>query len=169
MSLSRAESIIDSGGRYCLAVNKTKIPISTDAEAQKHTKNKFVKCNILIVEDERLICESLKEQLEENGHTVIGMADSGEQAIDLVRKTAPDLLIIDIRLNGAIDGIQTALILHKTIKKLPILFLTAHSAGQFPHLALIDPSLYLYLTKPFLEKDLLAAVQTLLNRVHTSN
>lgn len=169
MSLFGAEFIIDSGDRYCIAADKANLPISTEAKSQKLTKNKFVKYKILIVEDERLICESLKEQLEENGHTVIGIADSADQAIDLVHKTKSDLLIVDIRLKGAIDGIQTALILHKTIKKLPIIFLTAHSADQFPHLALIDPSLYLYLTKPFLEADLLAAVQTLLNKGDTSN
>ena len=169
MSLYGAEGIIDSGGRYCLAAYKVNLPISREAHSQKHTKNKFIKGKILIVEDERLICESLKEQLEENGHTVIGIADSADQAIDLVHKTAADLMIVDIRLRGAIDGIQTALILHKTIKKLPIIFLTAHSADQFPHLRLIDPSLYLYLTKPFLDEDLLAAVQTLLSKIDASD
>jgi DNA-binding response OmpR family regulator len=169
MSLSRAESIIDPGGRYCLAAYKVNLPISREANSQNATKNKFIKGKILIVEDERLICESLKEQLEENGHTVMGIADSADEAIDFVHKTAADLMIVDIRLRGAIDGIQTALILHKTIKKLPIIFLTAHSADQFPHLALIDPSLYLYLTKPFLDADLMAAVQTLLSKTDASD
>jgi CheY-like chemotaxis protein len=121
--------------------------------------NEMTKYKILIVEDERLIAETLKEQLEENGHTVTGIADSADRAIDLVHHTNPDLLIIDIRLKGAIDGIQTALILHKTIKTLPLIFLTAHSAEHFPHLALLDSSLFTFLTKPYLEADLMDAIQ----------
>src|SRR5262245_31082864 len=119
----------------------------------------MIKCKILIVEDERLIAETIKEQLEESGHSVTGIADSADQAIDLVHSTNPNLLIIDIRLKGAIDGIQTALILHQTIKTLPVVFLTAHSAKQFPHLCLLDSSLFTFLKKPYLEVDLLDAIQ----------
>jgi CheY-like chemotaxis protein len=119
----------------------------------------MIKCNILIVEDERLIAETLKEQLEESGHTITGIADSADRAIDLVHQTNPNLLIIDIRLKGAIDGIQTALLLHKTIKTLPVIFLTAHSAKHFPHLKLLDSSLFAFLRKPYLESDLLDAIE----------
>lgn len=119
------------------------------------------KCQILIVEDERLIAETLKEILEEHGHSIVGIKASAEETIDLFHTVNPDLLIIDIRLKGAIDGIQTALIVHQTIKKVPIIFLTAFSKEHFPHLATLDPSLFVYLTKPYTEADLLAAVQKL--------
>jgi DNA-binding response OmpR family regulator len=152
---------------YCLAKDM-KFRSNSEPEPSKQPKRSSSKCDILIVEDERLIAETLKEQLEENDYRVVGIVDSAEQAIDLVRKTMTDLVIIDIRLKGSVDGIQTALILHQTVKKLPIIFLTAHPADQFPHLALLDKSLFVYLTKPYSDTDLLTAIRTLKSKTDIS-
>jgi CheY-like chemotaxis protein len=146
---------------YFVENAKTRQSDATNSELKAPGAQAARKCEILIVEDERLIAETLKEIVEEHGHTVVGIKASAEETIDLFHAASPDLLIIDIRLKGAIDGIQTALILHQTIKKVPIIFLTAYSKDHFPHLASLDPSLFVYLTKPYTDVDLLAAIQKL--------
>ncbi|WP_054699505.1 response regulator [Desulfosarcina cetonica] len=64
--------------------------------------------NILIVEDERIIAEDLKDILLELGYGVCGSVSSGEAAVDLAEKTETDLVLMDIKLDGAMDGIDTA-------------------------------------------------------------
>jgi len=63
------------------------------------------KVRILIVEDETLIAEDLKEMLTGFGHEVTSIAKTGEKAITLAEKHHPDLVILDINLSGAMDGI----------------------------------------------------------------
>jgi len=63
---------------------------------------------ILIVEDESIVAEDIKSILEEFGYSVIGIADSGEEAIPKVAEKKPNLVLMDIRLKGNMDGVQTA-------------------------------------------------------------
>jgi CheY-like chemotaxis protein len=63
---------------------------------------------ILIVEDDRVVARDISQQLERLGHTVVGVTALGEQALPLTLETGPDLVLMDIRLDGAVDGIDAA-------------------------------------------------------------
>ena len=69
--------------------------------------------NILLVEDERIIAIDLQRRLERFGYSVTGIAASGDQAIELVKKHSPDIILMDIMLVGDIDGIETATLIKK--------------------------------------------------------
>lgn len=118
---------------------------------------------IVIVEDERLIAEDLKEILENAGHQVVGIFSSGEDVLQNINDINPDLILMDIRLKGSLDGIQTAITIHNTIKPIPIVFLTAHSRNQHPHLNLLSPASFIYVTKPFQNETLLRDIKRLLS------
>ncbi len=118
---------------------------------------------ILIVEDERLIAEDLKEVLANSGHQVIGIFSSGEELLQSINDISPDVILMDIRLKGALDGIQTAITIHNTIKPIPIVFLTAHSRNQYPDLNSLPSSSFIYVTKPFQIDTLLKGIKRLLS------
>lgn len=142
-----------------------------ESEQEPHelipNKNNFSTANqtrsrILIVEDERLIAEDLKEVLESSGHHVVGIFSSGEEVLQNINDINPDVILMDIRLKGILDGIQTAITIHNTIKPIPIVFLTAHSRNQYPHLSSLPPSSFIYLTKPYQNETLLRGIKRLL-------
>ncbi len=108
--------------------------------------------SILIVEDEAIIAADLVLKLRRLGYHVSGTTDTGEQAVDLIRQQAPDLVLMDIRLAGALDGIETARAI-RSVCDVPVVYLTAHSdeatlerAGQ------TEP--FGFIAKPFNERDL---------------
>lgn len=63
---------------------------------------------VLVVEDEFFISLHTKEMLEALGHTVVGVAVSANQAVQLAERNKPDVVLMDIRLNGDRDGIEAA-------------------------------------------------------------
>lgn len=107
---------------------------------------------ILIVEDEAIVAEDLSRKVSQLGYTVAGTAMSGEEAIVLSRQLQPGLVLMDIRLAGAMDGIEAARIIHGEYN-LPILFLTAHSDTNTIERARQVGALG-YVLKPFDERDL---------------
>ncbi len=84
------------------------------------------KSKILIVEDEWIIGNDLKDNLETVGYEVVGIATSGEDAIQSVEENKPDIVLMDIMLHGKMDGIAAADKIQKK-GKTPVIFLTAHS------------------------------------------
>ncbi|HET7206910.1 MAG TPA: response regulator [Terriglobales bacterium] len=80
----------------------------------------------LIVEDEILIAEELKERLSRLGFSVIGTVDSAEDGIDIATRELPDIVLLDIRLKGKKDGIQAAREIRQRVD-LPIVYVTAYS------------------------------------------
>ena len=85
-----------------------------------------VGANILIVEDERILAEDLKEMLLELGYHVAGSVGSGKEAIDLASNLQIDLVLMDIKIEGELDGIDTAEVL-KDRFGIPAIYLTAFS------------------------------------------
>jgi DNA-binding LytR/AlgR family response regulator len=81
---------------------------------------------ILIVEDELITANDIKENLEKEGYQVIGIARTGEKALFEARNNKPDLIIMDIHLAGELDGIETAREM-QYIKKTPVIFLTSNN------------------------------------------
>ena len=77
--------------------------------------------NVLIVEDEIIIAEDIASYLESLGYNVIGIVDNGTAALQKIKEDAPDLILLDININGPIDGVQVATIIkqdYKNIKSL---------------------------------------------------
>lgn len=85
-----------------------------------------MKTSILLVEDEAVVAADLEEHLRQLGYQVAGICATGEKAVELVDSLQPDLVIMDIRLKGGMDGVETAARIRET-RPVPILFLTAHA------------------------------------------
>lgn len=116
-----------------------------------------MKPEILIVEDDLIIAETVRNDLVESGYHVIDVCQSGEEALGLVEKSLPDLLLMDIKLQGELDGIQVT---ERILKKyrVPIIYLTDITAKDKVKAAISTrPSNYLM--KPFQTHQLLIAVE----------
>jgi CheY-like chemotaxis protein/uncharacterized protein YegP (UPF0339 family) len=117
---------------------------------------------ILIVEDELIIAQDLCAVLEELGYTVVGTAASAEEALQMAGEQHPDLVLMDIRLPGPTDGIQTANALRNQYH-LPVVFLTANTDAQTLDRALeAEPSGYL--AKPYNARTLVATIELAFRR-----
>ena len=81
---------------------------------------------ILIVEDEAIVALDLEGRLARMGYEAVGRATSGEDAIALALAHRPDLVLMDIRLSGEMDGISAADEIRRSIRA-PVIFLTAYS------------------------------------------
>jgi CheY-like chemotaxis protein len=102
---------------------------------------------ILIVEDEIIVAEDLKQRLENLGYNIVGITAKGRDAIKKCRETRPDLILMDILLKGNIDGIKTAQIINKLFN-VPFIYLTGnYDKAIFKRAETTKPSDYL--TKPF--------------------
>lgn len=112
---------------------------------------------ILIVEDEFIIAEDLKLQLEKLGYSVIGVANSYDKALLLLRKDEPDLMLVDIKLKGEKDGISLAAKV-KEAYNFPLIFLTSHADRKTVERAKkVHPDAYLI--KPFEREDLFTSIE----------
>src|SRR5271165_6987822 len=101
---------------------------------------------IMIVEDEALIAADLEQRLIGLGYDVVAIADSAVTALPLIEAHLPDLLLVDIRIRGSIDGIALASHIKQQFK-LPVIFLTAHAdASTLQRAKLAEP--FGYLVKP---------------------
>jgi len=113
--------------------------------------------SILIVEDERIVAEDLKETLKNFGYRVVAIAVSGEIAIDRVNELHPDLILMDIHLAGKMTGIEAAeeILVHHDI---PLIFLTAFADKELVSRAkLAGP--YGYILKPYDEQELRITIE----------
>lgn len=107
---------------------------------------------IVVVEDELIVGMMIKLKLEKMGYSVAGFASKGKDAISMVSAIHPDLILMDIRLKGGIDGIETAMRIRDSYN-IPIVFITADSSKATRERAnLAGPQGYL--TKPFMDEDL---------------
>jgi len=112
---------------------------------------------LLIVEDELLISRHIEQMAQNLGYQVVEVTDSGEEALNLVREKSPDLVLMDIRLKGAVDGIEAATRIWKQYS-IPIVYLTAYAdEDTLKKATSAEP--FGYLIKPFEEKELLVAIE----------
>ena len=118
---------------------------------------------ILIVEDEGLIALHLMEILTNAGYRVLEPVASGEEALmQLEERAPPDLILMDITLDGCLDGIETTRQIRKR-HAIPVIFLTAHSNSQIISRAK-EVSPCGYIVKPVMDKDLLEHVERAFQR-----
>lgn len=115
------------------------------------------KKTVMIVEDELVIALDLKYTLENEGYDVCDIITSGDDALKSIEEFKPDLVLMDIILEGSINGIEAADIIHKKYK-IPVLFITA----------LVDKTTYqqaqkaepvCFLVKPYREQELISWVK----------
>ncbi|MET0414330.1 MAG: diguanylate cyclase [Polyangiaceae bacterium] len=115
---------------------------------------------ILIVEDERIVALDLRGTLEEFGYDVVGLAASGAEAIEKAVATLPDLILMDIRLDGHIDGIQAAAAIHARVD-VAVVYLSANADTETVGRAL-ETAPAGYLAKPYNYRSLRTTIEVAL-------
>jgi CheY-like chemotaxis protein len=112
---------------------------------------------IMIVEDEVVVAMELEEKLKDMGYQVGAIVASGEAAVSGAEANPPDLILMDIRLQGKVDGIQAARLIRNR-HDVPVIYLTAYADDATLNRAkLTDP--FGYLIKPFSEKELRTTIE----------
>jgi AmiR/NasT family two-component response regulator len=111
---------------------------------------------VLLVEDEVIVAWDIAETLKRLGYAIVGMADTAEQALRLAETVAPDLILMDIRLNGTHDGIEAARMIRNSTG-LGVVYLTAHAdLATMERAAATEPLGYVF--KPFSQEVLRTAL-----------
>ena len=120
---------------------------------------------ILIVDDEDIVAGEIQTVLTYLGYSVIDRAVSGEEAIACVEACVPDLVLMDITLQGGMDGIRATEAIHERWD-VPVIYLTAcDDEGTMQHAKVSDP--FGYLLKPFKQRELHIAIEMALYRHRT--
>ena len=116
----------------------------------------------LIVEDEFLIAEELRERLSRLGFTVIASVDTADEGIDIATRERPELVLMDIRLRGEKDGVQAAEEIRKKVD-VSIVYVSAHSDRQT-----VDRAKFTdhdgFILKPFHRRDLQSTIEVAMLR-----
>ncbi len=117
---------------------------------------------ILVVEDEAIIAEDIAYHLEKMGYAVVDIVATGEEAIEVATTTHPDLVLMDIMLQGEMDGIEAAQQI-RTELSIPVVYLTANADESTLQRAKVTGP-FGYAIKPFKEKELRATIEIALSR-----
>lgn len=118
------------------------------------------RAKILIVEDESIVAFNIQHRLEGLGYVVTAIISSGEAAIQSVAQNLPDLVLMDIKLKGRVDGIEAAAQLRNRFQ-IPVVYLTAYTDDETIERAkLTEP--YGYILKPFEARDLCTTIEVAL-------
>ena len=113
--------------------------------------------HILIVEDENIVAKDIENTLKRMGYTVTGIASSGEEALKKVTNKQPDLVLMDIKLKGNMDGIEAAKQLRSNFN-IPVVFLTSYSDEETLQRAKATEP-YGFILKPFSEDDIHSTIE----------
>jgi DNA-binding response OmpR family regulator len=114
-------------------------------------------CNIIIVENEWICAHFLKDILNELDYTRVAIMTNAQDTLTSAKKKKPDLVFMDINIEGSIDGIQCAKMLNQD-SETPIIYVTGYSDSGIIKEA-SDTNLYGYLIKPFYKKDVEVVMQ----------
>ena len=118
---------------------------------------KWPRERVLVVEDEIIVAEELREDLERFGYDVPAVLSSGDEVVEAVARLRPDLLLMDIRIEGSVDGIEAAFQARAEFG-VPVVYLTAYSdPDTLARAAATRPAAYLL--KPFNERELAANIR----------
>jgi len=112
---------------------------------------------ILVVEDESIVALDIQTTLKSLGYEVLGIAASGEEAIQKAEESIPDLVLMDIMLKGVIDGTEAANQIRIRFN-IPVVYLTSYSDESTLQRAKITES-FGYILKPYGDRDLYAAIE----------
>jgi PAS domain S-box-containing protein len=120
------------------------------------------RAKVLIVENEAIIALRIQEMVEQLGHTVLGVAASGEEAIELGSNSIPDIVLMDIRLDGEMDGIETAAKI-RALWGAPVVFMSAQADGPTLKRARSTEPLG-FIVKPFTSTDVSVCIHFAMQR-----
>lgn len=112
---------------------------------------------ILIVEDETIVAADLRKQLSRLGYKIEGHAISGEEAVRLARQLSPNLILMDIRLLGPLDGLETARRIHNEAP-IPVVYISAYANLLLENPTAMQPP-QLCVAKPFSIQDLQQVIE----------
>src|SRR4051812_17670833 len=130
--------------------------------AQEVLRSVALRRRVLVVEDERIVALDLRGALEDLGYTVVGTAATSDEALRVADERRPDLMLMDIRISGARDGIQTASMLRDRYR-LPVVYLTANGDADTLERALAtEPAGYL--VKPYNPHTLRTTIEVAFRR-----
>ncbi len=115
------------------------------------------KSKILIVEDEIIIAMEIAERLKAMGYEVTRIVSNGQMAIENVKKDKPDLILMDIMIQGNMDGIETATKI-RSFSDIPVIYLTANADESTLQRAKVSDA-FGYLIKPFEERELNTTIE----------
>lgn len=132
---------------------------SSKATTSRAASSQAKGARIVVAEDEAIIRMDLVEMLTEAGYQVVGQASNGQEAIDLVKESQPDLAILDVKM-PVLDGISAA---EEIIHIAPVLMLTAFSQKELVERAR-DAGVMAYVVKPFSVTDLIPAMEIAMSR-----
>ena len=116
---------------------------------------------ILIVEDEFAVAMELEDHLGALGYTVVDHVMTGAEAVERAADTEPDLVLMDVHLDGPMDGVEAARTIRAS-QSVPVVFVTAYSDDETLQRA-TETTPYGYVVKPFEERELYAAVEVALH------
>ena len=115
------------------------------------------KISVLVVEDESIVSKDIQYSLKKLGYNVVGVAATGQKAIELCGEKLPDIILMDIMLKGDINGIQASTRI-KEVYNIPVIFLTAYADENTLSKAKVTEP-YAYIIKPFKEIDLHTSIE----------
>jgi len=118
--------------------------------------------SILIFEDEGITSLYLRTLLTDWGYSVLAVLDEAEKAAEFIEADPPDLVLMDVRLKGKMDGIEAACLIHEQFG-IPVVFLSAHN-DEATRRRIEASRAYGHVIKPFNERDLYVAVKSALYR-----
>ncbi|MBN2440881.1 MAG: SpoIIE family protein phosphatase [Spirochaetales bacterium] len=122
---------------------------------------------ILIVEDNAIVALEIEESLCQAGYEVVGTASNGHKAIELTSSCSPDLILMDIKLEGKMDGTEVAKQVQKS-SDIPVVFLSAYSDRASIEKAKSSHP-YGYIIKPYNDRTLLVTIEVALHQFHQRN
>ncbi|MBN2768458.1 MAG: response regulator [Campylobacterales bacterium] len=114
--------------------------------------------SVVIVEDELIAAEYLKNILQNGGYDVCDIINNGKDALKKIPTINPDIVLMDIMLKDSISGSEVALQLKSIAPDIAIIFLTAYTDNEMIDYA-IDSNCYGYIVKPYNEKEILANIK----------
>ena len=127
-------------------------------------KDSVTAISIVIVEDEQVVREYIKGTLEDLGYLVAASVSTGEEALAILRESAPDVVLMDIQLKGELDGIETAARIASHMD-VPLIYLTSYAdEATLERAKMTQPSGYIM--KPFNAKELRATIEIAVYKHH---
>lgn len=118
--------------------------------------------NILVVEDDLITAAAISQCLEDAGYQVVGVVSSGQEAIDQTANIQPDLVLMDIKLKGSMNGVLVTQQIQSRFD-IPVIYLTALSDDATLK-RILHSQPHGYIVKPFKEEELYAAIENVLRQ-----
>src|SRR5207249_3205124 len=144
------------------------VPPPTHESAEKEQSRDdrvMTKTQILVVEDEHIVAKDIQLRLQALGYHIPAVASSGEEALQKAEEIRPDLVLMDIRLKGPMNGVEAAEELRRRFN-IPVVYLTAYADKHTLDRAKVTEP-FGYILKPFEERELYTCIEVALYKHHT--